>query len=68
MPFAVRARWIAVAGAMVVYYEAVLAHQTTGEWALPLWAPFIVWGVWVVVWVIETLRKPRPAIIEQLRK
>ncbi len=62
MPISLRARWLAAAGAMVVYYEAAYAQAFTGEWALPAWAPWVVWGVFGVTWAIEIAVRRRRSV------
>lgn len=55
IPFRVRVRWIVMALAMVVYFEAELRGQTTGIWSMPAWAPLVVWLAFGVAWFGELL-------------
>ncbi len=55
LPFGARVRWITAALAMVVYFEAELARQTTGVWSMPPWAPAAVWLAFGAAWVVEVL-------------
>jgi hypothetical protein len=51
--FHMRFRWLAASAAMVVYYEAEFREATTGTWTMPAWASRVVWGVWLVVFLVE---------------
>jgi hypothetical protein len=55
LPFTLRLRWIVVALALVVYFEAALSLASTGNWQMPAWAPVLVWTSFLLAWVLETL-------------
>lgn len=46
-------RWLAVALAMVVYFDAGLAQEMTGVWRMPAYASPMVWISFVLVWTLE---------------
>lgn len=46
---------IAASAVLVVYFEAELARQTTGDWAMPPWAGKTLWAVFLGTVVVETL-------------
>ncbi len=60
IPFRAGVRWIVMALAMVVYFEAELRGQTTGIWSMPAWAPLVAWlgfGLaWCGEWLVERRR------------
>lgn len=39
--------WVLMGAAMVCYYQAGIVQVRTGAWAMPLWVPKVVWGVWL---------------------
>ncbi len=53
IPFRAAVRWIVMALAMVVYFEAELRGQTTGIWSMPAWAPIVVWLSFGLAWLGE---------------
>lgn len=49
-------RWLFMAGAMAVYFEAEHLRVTTGTWAMPDWAPQVAWILFAVGWLLDKLR------------
>lgn len=66
-PFRVHLRWLVIALAMVVYFEAQLRRHTTGIWSMPTWAPLVVWGGFAAAWLVE-LVVPWHALIHGRRR
>ncbi len=48
-----RVRWPAFALAAVLYFEANLPQEAGGEWTMPPWVPFTVWGCFLAAWLGE---------------
>lgn len=64
LPFRVRPSWFVVTATMVFYFEATRAAQT-GEWRMPGWTVYAVYGPFLIVWIVERLR-PIPSGADRL--
>ncbi len=53
LPFGIRARWLVMSFFLVVYFEATRHQELTGDWTMPLWANKLVWGAFLLTWLVE---------------
>ena len=53
LPFALRARWLVMSFCLVAYFEAARHQELTGAWTMPLWTANLVWGAFLLTWLVE---------------